>query len=50
MHPRSVALDPTLHSPQVIEIKRKLLERTVGMRAGAKLGHSAPRERCTAAE
>ena len=30
MFPRSVALDPTLHSPQVLEIKRKLLHRTVG--------------------
>jgi hypothetical protein len=25
-------------------------ERIPGMRAGAKLGHSAPRERCSAAE
>jgi hypothetical protein len=30
MHPKSVALDPTLHSPQVMEIKRKLLDRTIG--------------------
>ena len=30
MFPRSVALDPTLHSPQVLEIKRKLLHRTIG--------------------
>jgi hypothetical protein len=30
MHPRPVDLDPTLHSPQVLEIERKLLARTIG--------------------
>ena len=30
MHPTAVDLDPTLHSPQISEIKRKLLARTIG--------------------
>jgi predicted Ser/Thr protein kinase len=30
MHPTAVDLDPTLHGPQISEIKRKLLARTIG--------------------
>lgn len=30
MFPQAIALDPTLHSQEVLDIKQKLLTRTIG--------------------